>query len=64
MNDSKKWAIFYKKEKENMAEINESLMKNIEFLETENVSISNYFSSKSLQLIKSCRQIIRRRNCH
>ena len=44
MNDSKKWAIYYKKEKENMAEINESLMKNIEFLESENVFLRIYFS--------------------
>jgi|LauGreDrversion4_2_1035121.scaffolds.fasta_scaffold2607255_1 hypothetical protein len=37
----KKWAIFYKKEKENLEEINDNLMKHIENLEAENVFLLN-----------------------
>jgi hypothetical protein len=37
----KKWAIFYKKEKENLEDINDSLMKQIVNLEAENVYLLN-----------------------
>ena len=39
MTDSKPWAIFYKKEKESLEEINEKLIKHIEYLERENVNL-------------------------
>jgi len=48
MTDSQPWAIYYKQATENVQDMNASLLKHIEFIESENIKLTNALSEMQL----------------
>ncbi len=48
MTDSQPWAIYYKQATENVQDINSSLLKHIEFIEGENIKLTNALSEMQI----------------
>ena len=48
MSESKPWAIYYKQATENVQDINSSLLKHIEFVENENIKLTNALSESQI----------------